>query len=182
MRTIKISSLSTSEINKAIAQLNQYKTNLTQKNEQFVKALGDLGIHVASTRLGSGEGDADRLGSNNLQFQITSTGAVVGARLVLTSQPHTDERGRVFYPHLAWEFGAGIYYNRSNSNPKAGEMGFGVGTFPNQIHAFEDEWLYKNEATGKYETSHGTEATMPMYTATIEMYDQLLRMAREIFG
>lgn len=181
MRTIKINSLSTSEINKAIAQLKQYKTNLIQKNERFVKALGDLGIQVAKTQLGSGQGDAERLGGNNLELQITQTGIVIGAKLMLTSQPHTDEKGRVFYPHLAWEFGAGIYYNNGNHNPKAGELGFGVGTFPNQTHAFDQEWWYKGD-DGQLHLSKGTEATMPMYTAAIEMYDQVQRIAREIFG
>lgn len=182
MRTIKIDSLSTSEIEKAIRALFIYKLNLTQKNQRFVKELGNLGIQVANVQLGMGEGDTERLGSGNLSLRMTSTGKVCGAKLILTSQPHTDEKGRVFYPHLAWEFGAGIYYNRGKQVPKAGELGFGVGTFPGQTHAFNDTWVYKDEASGKFKTSRGTEATMPMYTASIEMYDQLLRIAREVFG
>ena len=41
------------------------------------------------------------------------------------------------------EFGAGIHYNKSSSNPKSKDFKLGVGTFPDQTHAFDSNgWYY----------------------------------------
>ena len=81
---------------------------------------------------------------------------------------------------LLVEFGAGIHYN-ANANPKAGEMGCGVGTFPGQIHAFEDGWYYWGEDK-KWHYTHGTKATMPMYSASVAIREKVRECAKEVFG
>ena len=82
---------------------------------------------------------------------------------------------------LAVEFGAGIFYN-STENPKAPELGFGVGTYPGQIHAFEDGWYYWDDKTETWRYTHGIKATMPMYNAEQQIIQQYVKIAREVFG
>ena len=82
---------------------------------------------------------------------------------------------------LAVEFGAGIFYN-SEENPKAPELGFGVGTYPGQIHAFEDGWYYWDDKTETWRYAHGIKATMPMYNAEQQIIQQYVKIAMEVFG
>ena len=92
-----------------------------------------------------------------------------------------QEGQTVFYTLLAVEFGAGIFYN-SKENPKAPELGFGVGTYPGQIHAFEDGWYYWDDKTETWRYTHGIKATMPMYNAEQQIIQQYVKIAREVFG
>ena len=78
------------------------------------------------------------------------------------------------------EFGAGIHYN-STANPNADKFGFGVGTFPGQVHAFEDGWYYWNEEAQEWQYTHGVKATMPMYNADIEIIQNVVKTAKEVF-
>lgn len=176
---IKISLVEKNSIQQAISELEKYRDSLETKNKLFVRRLAEIGVTAAETRLATGQGDSDRDCRFSMLFD-TALGAVEG-RIIITSTPHVDKDGRVFYPHLAWEFGAGIYYNNGNSNPKAREFGMGVGTFPNQTHAFNDYWWYKDDE-GNLHLSKGTQATMPMYNASKEIIHQIEVIAREVFG
>lgn len=80
---------------------------------------------------------------------------------------------------LLIEFGGGIHHNPV-ANPKAGELGFGVGTFPNQTHAFEDGWYYPGD-DGEWHYTHGVKATMPMYNADTEILLNIRKIAKEVF-
>ena len=62
-------------------------------------------------------------------------------------------------------------------------MGYGVGTFPGQTHAFQEEgWWFKDEETDKWIHSYGVQATMPMYNASIEMRQKVTEIAKEVFA
>ena len=101
--------------------------------------------------------------------------------LIATGKTVTSEDREPFYTLLAVEFGAGIFYN-SKENPKAPELGFGVGTYPGQIHAFEDGWYYWDDKTETWRYTHGIKATMPMYNAEQQIIQQYVKIAREVFG
>ena len=103
------------------------------------------------------------------------------AILIATGKTVTSEDREPFYTLLAVEFGAGIFYN-STENPKAPELGFGVGTYPGQIHAFEDGWYYWDDNTETWRYTHGIKATMPMYNAEQQIIQQYVKIAREVFG
>ena len=79
------------------------------------------------------------------------------------------------------EFGAGIHYNHVE-NPKASEFGMGVGTYPGQTHAFQEEGWYYMDESGEWHHTYGVKATMPMYNADIEILMNINRVAREIFS
>ena len=105
----------------------------------------------------------------------------MGCKAVLIATGSTKiAKGREpFYTILAIEFGAGIHYNPI-PNPKTADLGFGVGTFPGQMHAFEDGWYYLGE-DDKWHYSHGVKATMPMYKASAEIISRYKQIAAEVF-
>ena len=178
-RIITVTLSHQSSIENAIKEMEKYRDELMDRNVLFIKRLQEIGVTAARERLATGQGDSDRNASFILSF-TTDYGEAKG-RITITSNPKVDEEGRTFYPHLAWEFGAGIYFNNGNANPKASEFGLGVGTFPDQKNAYRDSWWYKDEF-GNLHLSQGTQATMPMYNASLEIIKNIELIAREVFN
>ena len=106
---------------------------------------------------------------------------IIGVILIAAGKTVEVEDREPFYTLLAIEFGAGIYYNSGNENPKANDFGLGVGTYPGQIHAFEDGWYYLGD-DNQWHYTHGVKAAMPMYNATMEIINQYKQIAREVFS
>ena len=169
----------TLSIEQAIKELEKYRDSLIRKNDVFIHRLAEIGVTAAEQRLATGEGDTDRDCRFSMVFKTTA--GICEGQIIISSTPKTDELGRRFYPHLAWEFGAGIYYNNGNANPKSKEFGMGVGTFPMQEHALDDYWWYRDD-DGTLRMSKGTQATMPMYNASKEIIQQIETIAREVFS
>lgn len=174
--TIKVS-LSETSIQEAIRQLQLYKQTLQYKCEQYVERLAELGDKAAIYSIS--ESPLGKTVSMRVEKESTQMGCK--AVLIATGKTVEVEGREPFYTLLAIEFGAGIYYNNGNENPKANEFGLGVGTYPGQIHAFEDGWYYLGE-DNQWHYTHGTKATMPMYNASMEMIAQYKQIAREVFG
>lgn len=181
MKPIYISLTRKGDLNKAIKVLKDYKKSLMDRSEIFVRRLADLGVNVAMMTLATkGQGDASR----DAQFAIDFTveGEKIEGILSITSEPKETEDGRTFYPHLAWEFGAGNAFNGMTSpNPKAKDLKMGPGTFPGQDHVPVPGWWYYRDKYGEAVRSYGTQATMPMYKASIEMIESIERIAKEVF-
>jgi len=165
-------------IEDAIKYFEDYRDKLIDRSGLFVRRLQEIGVTAAKARLATGQGDSDK----NAQFYVTfnTSEGIAEGKITITSTPKTDDKGRTFYPHLAWEFGAGIYFNNGNANPKAKEFGMGVGTFPEQKNAYRDYWWYKDDS-GNLHLSQGTQATMPMYNASIEIIKSIEQIASEVF-
>lgn len=161
--------LSDRDINKAIKRLRKYQRKLERKNKLFVERLAEVGIPVINSAMGSGSGDSSR--DYKTAIEVTGVGKTVTGFLVIGG---TDI--------LFWEFGAGIHYNNGNTNPKAHEFGMGVGTYPGQTHAIDPGYWWYTDDAGKKHLSYGTEATMPMYKASVEIRKQITQIAREVFG
>ena len=82
---------------------------------------------------------------------------------------------------LAIEFGAGIHYNPTPNPLVSSEFPYGVGTFPGQTHAYQDMWWYWDEDNQEWRPTHGVKATMPMYKASEEMKNNILKIAKDVF-
>ena len=67
-------------------------------------------------------------------------------------------------------------------HPNADKLGLGVGTFPGQTHAFEDMWWYWDEDKQEWKPTHGIKATMPMYSAYMEIIQNVVKVAKEVFS
>lgn len=174
--TIDIS-LSEKSVNEAIRQLQQYKQSLQYKCELLVGRLAELGDKAAI--MSANESPLGRTVTLRVDRKPIQDG--YQAILIATGKIVEVEDREPFYTLLAIEFGAGIYYNSGNENPKANDFGLGVGTYPGQIHAFEDGWYYLGN-DNQWHYTHGVKATMPMYNATIEIINQYKQIAREVFS
>lgn len=166
--------LSPDSVGNAIKQIEDYKKTLIERCELLCKRLIELAKAEATTQI-----NVSMLGSS----VVLSTGLEhkqFGCRAVLMAvgQDKTNLNGTV-NTLLLIEFGAGIHYNKQE-NPKAGEFGMGIGSFPNQKHAFEDGWYFMDE-NGEWVYSHGAKATMPMYNAGRVARRNLVKVAKECF-
>ena len=163
-----------------ISALESYKSSLPDMLELAVKRLVNEGYKVATDILqNSGNGDSDRI--DTVEFDVTKNGNTVHGKLFVNPMVVASDSGTGFCPFLAWEFGAGIFYNADSVHPKAAELGMGVGTFnPNSSNAFHDGWFYRGR-DGKLHYSHGTEATMPLYNASLQMIKEAERIIRGAF-
>lgn len=175
-KTYTLNPLSVNSIRALKKELEAYRDSLDDKCQELVMKLTEIGMDIAKARISESPlGKTITLVSN-----ISPDKAGCEAVMLMSGTAKQSDMYEPFYTALAIEFGAGIYYNRGNENPKADELGYGVGTFPNQEHAFEDGWYYKDE-NGEWKYSHGVKATMPMFLADKEMREQITKIAREVF-
>lgn len=168
---MKISmSLSLKSIHEAIEQLEQYKEKFYNKNDEFVRRLAELGIPVIDQNIAMAQGDSSK--EHDTYIKIDSFEGYSQATLTLQGKD------------IAFiEFGAGVYYNGeagSSPNPKGKEFGYTIGSY-GKGHGKQETWGYYAD-TGELILSHGTEATMPLYSASIEILQNIRRIAKEVFG
>lgn len=166
--------LSVKGIEKLKKDLINYKVNiLPQKINNAIMELGKAGFKVASAKI-----DEAPLGKYvTLRLDTPNINTVV---LVATGEVKQSEGFEDFNTLLAIEFGAGIYHNKT-PNPNADKFGLGVGTFPGQIHAFEDGWYYWDEKDEMWKYTHGVKATMPMYSAQTAMIVEAVKIVQKSF-
>lgn len=161
--------------------LNYKDIELPNKIKQYVLALLKLGISVSQASVNesplgkyitlSTDISADKMGCKGI---LIAKGEV---------KKEFDKHGNAYPPFstiLAIEFGSGIHFNPT-PNPNADKFGLGVGTFPGQIHAFEDTWFYWDEKEEKWKPTHGVKATMPMYNAQMRMIADAVKIAKRVF-
>lgn len=162
--------LDVASLDRAISELDTYQEELMSKLESFVDALLSVGVAEASGRASSYAGD--------------SKPAKVVAEYVLKSKDKLLATiALVGEDAIFIEFGAGIAYNTGMEHPKAGEFGYGVGTYPSKHPPNRainpGYWFYREN--GELKKSIGTQATMPIYFASETMRNNAIQKALEIF-
>ena len=160
------------------SQLLQYKDSLSIKCETLVSRLLQSGVEVSQARISESplgkyvtvttNISADKMGCNGI---LLAKGAV-----------KEQERYAPFSILLAIEFGAGVHFNPTPNPLISSEFPYGVGTFPGQTHAYQDMWWYWDENTQEWKPTHGVKATMPMYSADMEIIQNVVKFAKEVFG
>lgn len=171
-KTVLTANLSVKSMKKLQKDVKKYRDDLVKKCELFTKRLAEKGLQVAEAKV------SESPISHYIHVKVDCDG--LEAVLIAKGDVQKSDEYADFSTILAVEFGAGIHYNPV-PNPKSAEMGYGVGTFPGQIHAFEDFWVYWNEETQEWITTHGIKATMPMYEAHKEMLLSVEQIAKEVF-
>jgi len=168
--TIKIDLFNKDSIRQAKKELKTYKKDLQNKCKAFVEELANIGLNVAMMTLAhDGVGDAPRGAS--FAIKVNQKGQLTQGILEVTGE------GILF-----WEFGAGFYFNAGGDNPYSGKFGMGAGTYPGQTHVPEPGFWYYTDEQNDAVRSYGTEATMPMYKATMEMIQRVNGLAKQVFG
>lgn len=161
--------------------LNYKEVELPNKIRQYVSELLRLGISVSQAKV-----NESPLGRYITLSTDIST-SKMGCKGILIAKgeikQEKDKDGNSYPPFstiLAIEFGAGIHFNPI-PNPNSDKYGLGVGTFPGQIHAFEGTWFYWDENIKEWKPTHGVKATMPMYSAQMELINNVVKIAKEVF-
>ena len=171
--------LSVKSIENLKKELIHYRdVELPNKCRELATELLKIGVEVSKAKV-----DESPLGHYvTISTKISSDKVGTKAILIATGEVKKSDEYADFNTLLAIEFGAGIHYNRSNKNPYENELGLGVGTFPGQIHAFEDGWYFWDEESQKWKYSRGIKATMPMYYADMAMIVSIVDVARSVFN
>ena len=172
------SDLSVKGIEALKRQLLQYKDSLPIKCEKLVSRLLQSGVAVSQTKINESplgkyvtittDVSADKMGCKGI---LLAKGAV-----------KEQEGYAPFSILLSIEFGAGVHYNPTPNPLISSEFPYGVGTFPGQTHAYQDMWFYWDENTQEWKPTHGVKATMPMYSADMEIIQNVVKYAKEVFG
>ena len=186
-KTYRVDVLSISSVENLKRQLEEYKNELPKKVNQLVSRLADVGISVGMANTGTLDdlGNVSSLVSFTKQVNQEKYGAtaimIMDDIMPVISTWWTSNglKSVEVSPSLMYEYGSGNYAKDLNAikNPQGGK-----GTFPGQTHAKDpDGWWWVDE-TGKRHESKGITPTHPMYYATQEMYEQVVNIAREVFG
>lgn len=187
---ISFNAFSASSIKQAQFQLMEYKRELVEKCEVFVRELAKVGIQTAQGNLGAfgkyivfrTEVDPERYGCRAVM--VASNSGLIKSEWYIDAFDNTKTAD--VSPILMAEFGSGLLAN----NPRASEFGMGTGTFPDQKHA-EDPggWWYvpvlKPDGTPNEDRewfhSEGVTPTMPMQQASSEIIDKIRTVAKQVF-
>ena len=176
-KIIKVDIFNPKSIQNCIKQIESYRDDLPRKCQEICRRLCEIGQQTALVAINeSPQGKAVTL---RMDIDPSKTGCK--AMLIGTGKTITDDRGRIYNLLLGIEFGSGIRLNPT-ANPLASEFGMGVGTFPDQTHAFDPNGWYYLGDDGEWHHSYGVRATMPMYKAGVEIRRQILAIAKEVFG
>ena len=159
-------------------QLLQYKDSLPIKCEKLVSRLLHSGVEVSQTKISE----------SPLGKYVTVTTNIssdkMGCKGILLAKGAVKEQDgyEPFSILLSIEFGAGVHFNPT-PNPLSTERGYGVGTFPGQVHAFQSEgWMYWDEKAQEWRHTYGVKATMPLYNADMEIIQNIVKIAKEVFS
>lgn len=162
--------LSQKSIQSAIKQIENCRDKLIRKNREFVKRLGEVGIPVIDSNIAVAAGDSDK--THDAYIKINSFGDYAQATLIVSGKDL-----------LFIEFGAGVHYNGavgSSPHPLGSSKGYTIGSY-GKGNGSKDAWYYYAD-TGEIVKSQGTQATMPVYKAGVEMRQQMLKIAKEVFS
>ena len=172
------SDLSVKGIEELKRQLLQYKDNLPIKCEKLVSRLLQSGVAVSQSKISE----------SPLGKYVTVTTNIssdkMGCKGILLAKGAVKEQDGYapFSILLAIEFGAGVHYNPTPNPFISSEFPYGVGTFPGQTHAYQDTWFYWDENSQEWKPTHGVKATMPMYSADMEIIQNVVKFAKEVFA
>ena len=155
--------LSTAGIDRAIREYTEWRQWLHDKTVEFLKALADEGLQIASARFKSAVYDGNNDVNCHMEDRGENTVAVVAIGETV----------------LFIEFGSGVRY--PDSHPEAGE--------PNTLHG---SWSLGPEGKGHWDDpkgwyyahnkkSWGNPANMCMYQTKRELENRFLQIAQRIY-
>lgn len=176
-KTLK-ASLNISSIKQLQEELEKYKDSLNNKLSIFVRKLAESGISVIDQNMAKANFTVD---SNGIQsgadpqhythIKLNSFGDYARADLIVEGKEL-----------LFIEFGSGVYYNGAagtSPHPKGEEFGYVIGSY-GKGHGVQKVWGYYAES-GELILTHGVEATMPVYKASLEIAQNVVKIAKEVF-
>lgn len=175
-KSYEVNILSLSSVKELQKNLRSYRDYITRRCRVLVQRLAEKGIVVAQARLD----ETDEGKTITLRIETENIHRGGSAKIIGVGPIKSVEGREPFSIMLAVEFGAGTSLN-STLNPKASELGYGPTTYPGQTHANEPYWHYWDTETESWKSTKGIKATMPMYSAFLEVYKVAQQTAIEVF-
>lgn len=166
-------SLSESGIEKAIQELLAYKQEIIRKTELLRQKVAARLADEARSGFNGAIVD-DLTGKNSPRLADVNVSV--------------DDRDNVSVvvaegEDAVWvEFGAGVYHNGSvgsSPHPKGAELGFTIGGY-GKGNGKKEIWGFYED--GELRLTHGTPARMPMSQAMNTIINDIVLIAREVFG
>ena len=156
--------LSVASINNAIKELKAFRNSLKKKQDKLLEELAKIGLEEATVRFTGAMYD----GITDTDIDVKSIAN--GYAIVASGED-------VFFI----EFGAGVYYNPGEPYPDPRPEGIvGIGEY-GKGYGKRRAWGFKDD-NGELVITHGNPAAMPMWYASEEMRNNILKIAREVFG
>lgn len=159
--------LSPSEINRAIAELKQYKADLTYKTQLLAERLAEQGVFIARLKIA----EYDAVDTTELLQSINyEPGGLIkdGSKWIV----YTD------CPHAAFvEFGTGL---TGNQNPHP-DTSLANWRYDVNEHG-EAGWRYLNPIDGQWHWTKGMRSRPFMYETGQELEKMVKSIAKEVFG
>lgn len=163
-KTVIKCSLNDKDIERAINELKQYKREFLKKEKRLLEGLAEIGIKEASVRFTTAMYDG--INDVSVKLDTTNNGYAIVA----------EGKAVAFI-----EFGAGVYHNTGEPYPNPRPSGIvGIGEY-GKGHGKRKAWGYKNESN-ELVITRGNPAAMPMWYASEEIKNSVLRIAKEVFG
>ena len=152
------------DIDRAIEELKAYKREFLDKEKRLLEGLAEIGIKEASVRFTTAMYDG--VNDVSVRLDTNSNGYAIVA----------EGRAVAFI-----EFGAGVYHNTGEPYPNPRPTGIvGIGEY-GKGRGKRKAWGYRNE-NNELVITRGNPAAMPMWYASEEIKDQVIKVAREVFG
>lgn len=172
-RVIKVS-LNEQSIDRAIKELDNYKKWLVDKTKEFLKALADEGVQIASAKFAKAVYD----GTNDVSCSVEERGENKIAVVAVGSAT------------LFIEFGTGVKY--PDNHPEAAEHGMIRGGYGYRLGRLEKGWRYTGDpgsngeiiTEGKHAGqvhTYGNPANMCMYQTVRELQEKFEEIARRVY-
>ena len=152
------------EIERAIKDIKQFKREFLEREKRLIEGLAEIGLKEASVRFTTAMYD----GTNDVSVTLdtTNNGYVIVA----------EGKAVAFI-----EFGAGVYHNTSEPYPNPRPNGIvGIGEY-GKGKGKQKAWGYVNE-NDEVVITRGNPAAMPMWYASEEIKNSVLKVVREVFG
>ena len=186
MKRIYVSLTTKGSIDKAVKELQDYKTTLLSKAEIFLERLSAKGIETAVNVSGEyGKYIAFRQEINTIGDEVQCLViATDGQKILKEWYPSkkdalkgTNARSYYISPLLMAEFGSGWLADVMYSIP-----GVGQGTMPNSYgHASNPDGWYWYDDSGIKHHSIGESPKYPMHNAMVRMMNEIESTAKEVF-
>lgn len=172
------------DVKSIMKDLQDYKQELEDKREIFIRRLMELGIGMANVQLG------EFAGMVKFEKTIDENGGIIVAsdstkivRVWYSDKKLTKQKSYEVSPLLLSEFGSGWLAEVSSGVNMASPIGeVGQGTMPGQTHAFDENGWWWYDEDGEKHHSYGQAPTHPLYYAVLEMQTQIDLVAREVYG
>ena len=163
-KTVIRTTLNKQDIDRAINELKQYKRDFLKREKLLIERLAEIGLKEASVRFTTAMYD----GTNDVSVHLDTTKN--GYAIV------ADGQAVAFI-----EFGAGVYHNTSEPYPNPRPSGIvGIGEYGKGMGK-RKAWGYKNE-NDEVVITRGNPAAMPMWYASEEIKNSVLKVVREVFS